>query len=68
MVMHIAAPRRRRFAGSIAAMAAAIAIYGCGVKGPLVPAPKPEAQAPAAVPAPTPPPNADSAPPAERRQ
>jgi predicted small lipoprotein YifL len=42
MVKHIATPRRRLLVALIAALAAS----GCGVKGPLVPAPKPAAETP----------------------
>jgi predicted small lipoprotein YifL len=45
--MHIAAPRLRARVALVAAFALAVAASGCGVKGPLVPAPKPEAQSPA---------------------
>jgi predicted small lipoprotein YifL len=54
MVMQIAMPRRLLAAVLIAALTCA----GCGIKGPLVPAPKPAAE--------TPPPAKDAAP-AERK-
>jgi predicted small lipoprotein YifL len=62
MVKHIATPRRRFVVALIAALTAALASSGCGVKGPLVPAPKPAAPAPAQ----TSPPTSDTAP-AERK-
>jgi predicted small lipoprotein YifL len=58
MVKQIATPRRRVHHALIAALVVSIASAGCGVKGPLVPAPK------AAVPTP---PSATDAAPAERR-
>jgi predicted small lipoprotein YifL len=58
MVKHIATQRRRLFVALIAGLSVALA-SGCGVKGPLVPAPKATA--------PTPPPTTDAAP-AERNK
>ena len=48
MVKQIATQRRSSAIALIVALSMAIAITGCGVKGPLVPAPKPAASAPAA--------------------
>ena len=65
MVKHIAALRRRRFV-ALFALTAALAASGCGVKGPLVPAPKPAAETPSTTTPETPPPATDTAP-AERK-
>lgn len=74
MVKQIATQRRSSAVALIVALSMAIATTtGCGVKGPLVPAPKPAASAPAASSAPSaiPPattpvaPGASTAPPAD---
>jgi len=62
MVKHIATPRRRLFVALLATLTAALAASGCGVKGPLVPAPKPTAEPPSTTTPQTPPPAADTAP------
>ncbi|MET0918639.1 MAG: hypothetical protein ABWY07_09510 [Burkholderiales bacterium] len=62
MVKHIAMPRRPVVVALIAVLGAALAASGCGVKGPLVPAPRPAAATP-----PQASPSANDAPPAERK-
>ncbi|MET0441140.1 MAG: lipoprotein [Casimicrobiaceae bacterium] len=62
MVKHIATPRRHIVVALIAALSAALATAGCGVKGPLVPAPRPAAATP-----PQTPPTISEEPPAERK-